>query len=298
MYRMAAVLSLVTLSALCASAVRAGDAETIAAIDKAAAALNAAFEKDDVATIKTLTTPDHIAITPYYDGPQSLDDQAASLPDLEHRHTIVGDVSTTLLGPDAALRSFTAELEGRFKGRPLPRRVFIGSIWVKQNGAWVEKFYQVTALRPSGGKHGACRHLAGTYLTKNVAKGAAGGSIISRSVVSLNRSGLVLFTDSGEGSEAGFAPFTDGSGTWRCLAGDDGALKARAITLDFTEPTAGHPKAEIGRLDLDFAANPDTNAVTGTATLYLVPLGSDPLDEGTLKDGRQFDITAERIEAP
>jgi ketosteroid isomerase-like protein len=135
------------LSALCAFAVRAGDAETIAAIDKAAAALNAAFEKDDVGAIKALTTPDHIAVTPYYDGPQSLDDQAASLPDLEHRHTTVGDVSVTLLGPDTALRSYTAELKGSFKGNPHPRRAFISAIWVKQNGAWVEKFYQVTALR-------------------------------------------------------------------------------------------------------------------------------------------------------
>jgi hypothetical protein len=294
----AAILSLFFLSALGTFAARAGDAETIAAINTAAAALDAAFEKDDVGAVKALMAPDHIAVAPYYDGPQTVADQAASLPDLQYGQTIVGDVSVALLRPDAALRSFTAELEGRFRGRPLPRRVFIGSIWVKQNGAWVEKFYQVTALRPAGGKRGVCKRLAGTYLTKNAAKSAAADSIISRSVISLDRSGVVLFTDSGEGGEAGFAPFTDGSGTWRCLAGEDGTIKARAITLDFTEPTTDHPKPGIGRLDFEFAMNPDGDALTGTATLYLVPLGSDPLDEGALKDGRQFAITAERIRAP
>ena len=57
-------------------------------------------------------------------------------------------------------------------------------------------------------------------------------------------SGLASFTDSGEGGEAGFGPFTDGRGWWQCL--ED---KEHAVTLDFTTPT----KAEIGRLDLDLA---------------------------------------------
>lgn len=297
MQRIAVILSLFILAALGAFAARAGDAETIEAINKAAAALDAAFEKDDAGTVKELMTPDHIAVTPYYDGPLSVTDQAASLPDLKYAQTIAGDVSVTLLGPDAALRSFTASLDGSFGGRPLPRRAFISAIWVKQDGAWVEKFYQVTALKSGGVKHGACRHLAGTYLTRNVARAASGEAVTSRSIISLDRSGLIFFTDSGEGGEAGFAPFTEGRGTWRCLSGEGGALKARGTTLDFTLPATGQPKAEIGRLDFEFTLNPENEALTGTATLYLLPLGSDPLDEAAPKDGRQFAITTERIEA-
>jgi hypothetical protein len=259
MQKVAAIVSILIVSALVAFAARAGDADEIEAINKAAAALDAAFAKDDVGTVKQMMTQGHIAVTPYYDGPQSVADQAASLPDLQYGQTIVGDVSVALLGSDTALRSFTAELNGSFKGRPLPRRVFISAIWVKQDGAWVERFYQVTALRHGDGKRGACRRLAGTYLTKNVAKGAGagGGSVISRSLISLDPSGIALFTDSGEGGAAGFAPFTDGSGTWQCLPGEDGALTARATTLDFTEPTAEQPKAAIGRLDFEFSANID-----------------------------------------
>ncbi|HEX2447027.1 MAG TPA: DUF4440 domain-containing protein [Methyloceanibacter sp.] len=293
-----AILSLLIFSALGAFAARAGDAEEIEAINKAAAALDAAFEKDDISAIKQLMTPDHIAVTPYYDGPQSVADHTASLPDLHYGQTIVGDVSVTLLGTETAWRSFNAKLSGSFRGRRLPPHAFVSGIWIKQDGAWIEKLHQVTPLRHGHGKRGACRRLVGTYLTKNVAKGVGVESVISRSIISLDRSGLALFTDSGEGGEAGFAPFTDGRGTWRCLRGEDGAVKARATTLDFTLPTAEHPAAGIGRLDFEFAADPGTHALSGTARLYLVPLGSDPLDEAALKDGREFDITTERIEVP
>ena len=52
--------------------------------------------------------------------------------------------------------------------------------------------------------------------------------------------------------------------------------KAHAVTLDFTTPTAASPKAEIGRLDLDLAYDPAGKTIKGTATLRLIPLGSDP----------------------
>jgi len=62
-------------------------------------------------------TPDHISVTPYYDGPQTTDDQIASLPELKWDQKIVGDVKVSLLGDDAALRTFTADLKGSFKGK-------------------------------------------------------------------------------------------------------------------------------------------------------------------------------------
>ena len=46
--------------------------------------------------------------------------------------------------------------------------------------------------------------------------------------------------------------------------------------MDFTTPT----KAEIGRLDLDLAYDPAGKTIKGTATLRLIPLGSDPLAPG------------------
>jgi hypothetical protein len=49
---------------------------------------------------------------------------------------------------DAALRTFTADLKGSFKGKPLPAKVFATEILVRRNGKWIERFYQVTTLKP------------------------------------------------------------------------------------------------------------------------------------------------------
>lgn len=60
----------------------------------------------------------------------------------------MGDVKVSLLGDDAALRTFTADLKGSFKGKPLPAKVFATEILVRRNGKWIERFYQVTTLKP------------------------------------------------------------------------------------------------------------------------------------------------------
>jgi hypothetical protein len=140
---------------------------------------------------------------------------------------------------------------------------------------------------------GACHELVGTYLTKNFVKGETSGDFTSRSLIALSGSGQASFTDSGEGGEAGFGPFTDGRGAWRCIE----ANKARAVTLDFTTPTLDAPKADVGRLDFELAYDQASKTIKGTATLHLVPLGSDPLKPGE-GAGRQFEIVGQRVEAP
>jgi hypothetical protein len=149
---------------------------------------------------------------------------------------------------------------------------------------------------PSGravAEAGACHDLVGTYLTENFVKGETGGDFTSRSLIALSGSGQASFTDSGEGGEAGFGPFTDGRGSWRCIE----ANKLHAVTLDFTTPTVEAPKADIGRLDFDLAYDPASKTIKGTATLRLVPLGSDPLAPGE-GAGRQFEIIGQSVEAP
>lgn len=129
------------------SSVNASDAETFAAINASSNALDEAFAKRDVGAIKSLMTPDHVSVTPYYDGPQSVADQIASLSELDYGQTIVGKPSIVLLSPDVALRTFIADLNGSFKGKPLPTRVFVNETLVRRDGKWVERFFQITALR-------------------------------------------------------------------------------------------------------------------------------------------------------
>jgi ketosteroid isomerase-like protein len=287
------LFSMVILAATCMVEAKAGEAETIAEVNKAAGALDAAFERQDAEAVKQLMTPDHVAVTPYYDAPQDVAEQLATLTDLNYAQTNLDEAQVTLLGPDAALRTFRAKLDGTFKGKPIAPNVFVSQLMVKRDGVWMERFYQVTALAGGDKKPISCKELVGTYLTENVAKE---GGATSRSLISLGSAHLILFTDSGEGGEAGFAPFTDGRGTWFCTEDADGALKVSATTLDFTAATAD-AKPGIGRLDFNLAYSAGTEKLSGTATLYLLSLDADPLDPASLKDGRSFEVTGRRIGA-
>jgi ketosteroid isomerase-like protein len=146
--RTTALLVLVVYLAAGLPQARAGEAETIAAVNAAAAALDNAFERQSADEIKHMTTADHVAVTPYYDAPQTVAEQIASLPELKYEHTNVGAVKVDVLGPDAAMRTFTARLEGTYKGKPIPSPAFVTAIMVRQDGQWKERFYQITAVQP------------------------------------------------------------------------------------------------------------------------------------------------------
>jgi hypothetical protein len=126
----------------------AGEPATVAAINAASAALDDAFERQSAEDIKRMVTADHLAVTPYYDTPQTAAQQIASLPELKYKQTNTGEVKVVVLGPDAGMRTFTARLDGTFKGKTIPPDVFVTSIMVREDGQWREKFYQVTALQP------------------------------------------------------------------------------------------------------------------------------------------------------
>ena len=143
------VLSVLTfvLAAGIASA-NAGEPATVAAINAASAALDDAFERQSAEDIKRMMTADHLAVTPYYETPQTAAQQIATLPELKYKQTNTGDVKVVVLGPDAGMRTFTARLDGTYKGKTIPPDVFVTSIMVREDGQWREKFYQVTALQP------------------------------------------------------------------------------------------------------------------------------------------------------
>lgn len=148
MKRLAILLSLVVLASATVAPASAADAETIAAINASSNALDAAFGARDVAAIKALMTSDHVTVTPYYDGVQTVDDQIASLGELDYGQTFVTEPTVVLLSPDVALRTFTADLKGSFRGEPLPARVFVNETLVLRDGKWIERFFQVTAMKP------------------------------------------------------------------------------------------------------------------------------------------------------
>lgn len=126
----------------------AGEVEAIEAVDNAAALLDEAFEAQDAEAIKALTTPDHLAVAHYYDEPRTVAQQIASLPDLKYQQTNLTEPTVTLLGSEAAMRRFTAKLDGSYKGKALTGTVYVTQIMVMRGGKWLESFYQVTELKP------------------------------------------------------------------------------------------------------------------------------------------------------
>jgi ketosteroid isomerase-like protein len=124
------------------------DVAAIEAIDNAVGKLNEAFEARDVTAIKALMTEDHMTVTEYYGTPQSVSGQIGSLAELKYKQAYLTEPSVVLLGPDAAIWTATADLDVTFEGRSLTGKAFLTSVMVKQNGKWLEQFFQVTSLAP------------------------------------------------------------------------------------------------------------------------------------------------------
>ena len=124
----------------------ADEAADIAAIEAQRTALGRAYENGEAEAIRGLMTPDQRSVTFVYDGPQTVDEQVATFKD--HKVEVYDAIPATvdMLGPDAALVTTEQSYRGTYKGNPLPGRVFVSEVWVKVDGAWLQKFYQETII--------------------------------------------------------------------------------------------------------------------------------------------------------
>src|SRR5262245_23190813 len=121
---------------------RAGTAEEV---ERAVQTILTAFNKGDVDTVKGLMTPDHVAILSYarFD---SAADQLKALSDWQLSEYKVDGLKVTALTKDVALVSFHAAIKGTYKGKPVPRSVQVGEVWVRRDGKWLQASYQETPL--------------------------------------------------------------------------------------------------------------------------------------------------------
>jgi len=126
----------------------ADDAATIEQIKQSASVLDQAFTQQDAALIESMVTSDHLATTPYYRKSLDVAEQIETLDDFKARLFDVTDEKVDLLGDGAALIMFEKSYEGTFKGAPLPKRVFVSSLWEKIDGKWLQRLYQETAIDP------------------------------------------------------------------------------------------------------------------------------------------------------
>ena len=124
----------------------ADEAADIAAIEAQRTALGQAYETGNAEAIRGLMTPDQRSVTFVYDGPQTVDEQVATLKDLKVEVYDAIPATVDMLGPDAALVTAEQSYRGTYKGNPLPGRVFLSEVWVRVDGKWLQKFYQETIM--------------------------------------------------------------------------------------------------------------------------------------------------------
>jgi uncharacterized protein (TIGR02246 family) len=137
---LAAVAALLLAIVVCAGETGASAVET------AIAELNRAFEKGDGEKVKALMTDDHVAVTPYYGGPQKRDEQLKGLADHKMAEYRAGKMKVRMLGTEATLVTYELGMKGTYKGKAVPSRSYVSAVWVRKGGKWLEAFYQETAL--------------------------------------------------------------------------------------------------------------------------------------------------------
>lgn len=126
----------------------ADDMTAATEIKAAKTTLDDAFARRDAATIEKMVTADHVATTTYYGRPFTTADELATLAEFDARYFDFTDLEVTMLAPDSAMITFENSYDGTFEGRPLPERVFVTEIWLKQDGQWLQRLYQETPIEP------------------------------------------------------------------------------------------------------------------------------------------------------
>jgi ketosteroid isomerase-like protein len=117
-------------------------------VKQAQVRLDQAFVQQDSAAIMALVTADQVAITPYLRRPVPIAGQIETLAAFKARLFDITPAEVDLIGEGAALLTYEKSYEGTFEGRPLPARVFVSSLWEKEDGKWRQRLYQETAIDP------------------------------------------------------------------------------------------------------------------------------------------------------
>ena len=123
----------------------AEESETDAELLKAVKTLDEAFSRRDKATIRSMTDPMHMSISPSYQF-FTQEDQLKALSELKLTLFKSGPKTIIHPTPRTALIRYEANIEGTFEGKTLAKHVQILESWVKKKGKWIETSYQETPL--------------------------------------------------------------------------------------------------------------------------------------------------------
>ncbi len=104
------------------------------------------FKQKDEALFKKSLSPDYFGVTA-----SGVSDTAASLTgmkDTDLTEATFSDWKMTTIDKDAVLLTYTANVKGTYKGKPIPNGPYYeASAYVNRNGEWVNVYYQETLKR-------------------------------------------------------------------------------------------------------------------------------------------------------
>ncbi|WP_419909530.1 nuclear transport factor 2 family protein [Hoeflea sp.] len=137
-------LSLVAASATLAQADSTVSAETKAELDAAQTELDEAFAASDATRIRAMMMPDHAAVLPYLPIESTIDEEIVSLGSINYAFTGQANRQLFALADDIVLITQEKFYDGTANGKPLPAKVLVSAIWIKQDGKWLQRYYQET----------------------------------------------------------------------------------------------------------------------------------------------------------
>ena len=123
-------------------------ADTADEVERSVRAIQAAFNKGDVETLKQLMTEDHVTFLTYAHFSNAAD-QLKTLSDWKFSAYKIDGLKIKVLAGDVALVSYQAVIKGTYQGKEVPSPVWVAEVWVRRDGRWVQASYQET---PAGGK--------------------------------------------------------------------------------------------------------------------------------------------------
>ena len=140
-----------------------------------------------------------------------------------------------------------------------------------------------------------CLDAVGTYLTKRTVQ-IDGKTRVDRGLIALTNGGHAFVTDSAEGGVAGYQPFSDGRGSWRCLGHEDGKAKLKIVMFDFTTSPDADADRYMARVTTLADADPKTGEVTGSTNVEFLAIDAAPDSKETARPSVGYEFTGVKLE--
>jgi hypothetical protein len=142
-----------------------------------------------------------------------------------------------------------------------------------------------------------CAAAVGTYLTRNALPDGDGGTLQTRSLITLSAEGLATRNDSDQDGGVVGTPFGEGRGTWRCDGVSGSSVTLSAVILNFGYSPEGETPT-LARMDYSGSYDSATNVLRLDAKLVFLPLDSDPFTGTTESEVVPVAIDAMKVSVP